>query len=230
MLAGVGVALQQQCWCSEAKGGSPPGGFLPVLLQQSKAALKPVQKKKKKKSTLVAGSSLQISGNFDNLSVVLSSSLLGGYMEKTPNLKLLPWEASVSLIGRKWECERLSRCWWCFQAVDLTSPANCPPSEQCPYLREKGSRAYPEGNTQSLVVYDFVPCVPLSSLCDFSLPLPGCHPFPIQCHAHGWPTGTWRWMHRVSGQQVQEITLQPPPSAVQICTSLFYSAAGFLTK
>lgn len=37
-------------------------------------------------------------------------------------------------------------------------------------------------------------------------------------------------MHRASGQQVQEITLQPPPQAVQICISLFYSAAGFLTK
>lgn len=78
--------------------------------------------------------------------------------------------------------EALSRWWWCFQAVDPTSPTNCPPPEQCPYFSEKGSRAYPEWNTQSLVAYEFVPCVPISSLCGFSFPLPGYHPFPIQCH------------------------------------------------
>lgn len=160
-------------------------------------------------STLIAGSSLQISGNFDNLRVVL-----GGYMEKiqTPKLKLLPDAASVSLIRWKWEWERLSRWCWCFQAEDLTSPANCPPPEQRPYFSEQGSRAYPEWNTQILVAYEFVPCAPLSSLCDFNLPLPGYPPRPTQCHQPASSPScmtyrSLRWMHRESGQQVQEITL-----------------------
>lgn len=159
-------------------------------------------------------------------------------MEKiqTPKLKLLPRAASVCPWQEESENERGSPGddgafrQWIWPAQQTAHPQSSAPTLVKRVVELILSATHKAWLLMSLFpVFLYPHSVISASPCqDITLFSPSVTNLPAS--PQGWPTGALRWMHRVCGQQVQEITLQPPPWAVQICTSLFYSAAGFLTK